>query len=81
MNSLQTIAPLSTPFSNTILFPNCSKRPPKPTEVRFYTETLIRIDDHGDNWMTKKTGPPSPNCHPGGSVETEQRWSLSGQMP
>ena len=50
MNSLQKVTILPVLLSITILFPSCSKSPIKPTAVRFRTETLIRVDDHGDNW-------------------------------
>ena len=50
MNSLQRITLLFAVFAIILLFPNCSKCPLKPTAVHFHTESLIRVDDHGDNW-------------------------------
>jgi hypothetical protein len=50
MNSLQKVAILSALICITILFLSCKKSLPKPTDVRFHTETLIRIGGHGDNW-------------------------------
>ena len=50
MNSFQKITLFSSLIAITILFPSCGKNPPKPIDVSFHTETMTRIDDHGDNW-------------------------------
>ncbi|KPL09446.1 MAG: hypothetical protein AMS26_22845 [Bacteroides sp. SM23_62] len=50
MNSLQKVAILSALICITTLSLSCKQSLPKPTDVRFHTETLIRIGGHGDNW-------------------------------
>ncbi len=49
MNSLQKIF-FVLAILGIALFLSCSKPPPKPRAVDFHTETLNRVDDHGDNW-------------------------------
>ena len=50
MNFLYKIAILSALFGVTILLSSYRKPPLKPTDVRFHTETLIRLNNPGDNW-------------------------------
>jgi hypothetical protein len=50
MNSFQKVTLISSLIGLTILFPACSKNPPKPIGISFHTETLTRLGHPGDNW-------------------------------